>query len=158
MLMTMIRRILNLLVRTVANHVPPSALKSTIYGWSGVTVGKKVHISHGVYIADGYRSGWVTLCDESVLSPYVVLVPSSHPNTSFIATKWQVSKRAKITVGRGAWIGAGAVVLPGVTIGEGAIVGANAVVCDDVANYAIVAGVPAKKIGDVREKPVRELA
>ncbi|MDD5623512.1 MAG: acyltransferase [Candidatus Peribacteraceae bacterium] len=150
----MLRRIWNLIVRTVASHVPPSGLKSFLVGLSGIRVGKRVHISPGVYIADGFRSGWVELQDQSVLSPYVVLVPSSHPNTSFIAEKWQVSKRAKITVGRGAWIGAGAVVLPGVTIGEGAIVGANAVVREDVPAYAIVGGVPAKVIGDVREKPL----
>ncbi len=139
----MLRRIWNLIVRTVASHVPPSGLKSFLVGLSGIRVGKRVHISPGVYIADGFRSGWVELQDQSVLSPYVVL-----------AEKWQVSKRAKITVGRGAWIGAGAVVLPGVTIGEGAIVGANAVVREDVPAYAIVGGVPAKVIGDVREKPL----
>ena len=149
----MIRRIWNLFIRTVASHVPPSGLKSALTGLSGIVVGSRVHISPGVYIADGYRSGWVELRDQCVLSPYVVLVPSSHPNTSFIAEKWQVSKRAKIVIGRGAWIGAGAVILPGVTVGEGAIVGANAVVREDVADYAIVGGVPAKVIGDVRDKP-----
>ena len=148
----MIRRVFNLCIRTLASHVPPSGVKSMLYGLSGLTLGSHVHISHGVYIADGYRSGWVDLHDEVVLSPYVVLVPSSHPNTSFIARKWNVSKRAKITIGRGAWIGAGAVILPGVTIGEGVIVGANAVVREDVSDYAIVGGVPAKVIGDVRDK------
>jgi acetyltransferase-like isoleucine patch superfamily enzyme len=44
------------------------------------------------------------------------------------------------------------VLLPGVEIGTGAIVGANAVVTKDVDPFAIVAGVPARKIGDVRER------
>ena len=150
---TMIRRIISLGIRTIASHIPPSGLKSRLYGWSGIQIGKRVHLSPGVYIADGYRSNLVELQDQCVLSPYVVLVPSSHPNTSFLAEKWQGSKRAKITIGRGAWVGAGAVILPGVTVGEGAIIGANAVVRSDVAPYEIAAGVPAKRVGDVRDKP-----
>ncbi|MFA6039758.1 MAG: acyltransferase [Candidatus Peribacteraceae bacterium] len=151
----MIRRIWNLIVRTVASHLPPSPLKSFLYGRSGLRVGKHVHISPGVYVADGYRPDLVTLEDFSVLAPNVVLVPSSHPNTSFVAEIWDVSKRAPITVGRGCWVGAGAVILPGVTIGTGVIVGANAVVTKDVPPFAIVAGVPARVMGDVRRKPLK---
>jgi maltose O-acetyltransferase len=47
-----------------------------------------------------------------------------------------------------AWIGYGALLLPGVKIGEGAIVGAGAVVTRDVEPFAIVAGNPARKIGE----------
>ena len=47
---------------------------------------------------------------------------------------------------RGAWIGAGAIILPNVTIGERAVVGAGAVVTKDVPPYTVVAGVPAKEI------------
>jgi len=43
-------------------------------------------------------------------------------------------------------------VISGVTIGEGAVVGAGAVVTKDVADHAIVAGVPARVVGDVRER------
>jgi acetyltransferase-like isoleucine patch superfamily enzyme len=49
-----------------------------------------------------------------------------------------------VRVGKGADIGVSAVLLPGVTVGQGAIVGAGAVVTNDVPDYAIVAGVPAK--------------
>ncbi|MBZ4646302.1 MAG: galactoside-O-acetyltransferase, partial [Clostridia bacterium] len=48
-----------------------------------------------------------------------------------------------------AWIGAGAIIMPDVHIGEGSVVGAGSVVTKDVGPFTIVAGVPARKIGDV---------
>ncbi|MCF8522843.1 MAG: acyltransferase [Pontimonas sp.] len=57
-----------------------------------------------------------------------------------------------ITIGKGSWISSGSIVLGGVTIGNGALVAAGAVVSRDVPDYAIVAGVPAKVIGDTRRK------
>ena len=53
-----------------------------------------------------------------------------------------------VHIGDYAWIGARAMILPGVTIGEGAVVGAGAVVTRSVAPYIIVAGVPARPIGE----------
>lgn len=55
---------------------------------------------------------------------------------------------APITVGANAFVGVRAVVLPGVTIGEGAVIGAGAVVTRDVAPGKIVAGCPARPIGE----------
>ena len=52
-----------------------------------------------------------------------------------------------VKVRRGAWIGAQAIVLPGVEIGEGAVVGAGSVVTKGVAAFAIVAGNPARVLG-----------
>ena len=51
-----------------------------------------------------------------------------------------------VVIRRNAWIGAGAIILPGVTVGENAIVAAGAVVKNDVADNTIVAGIPAKYI------------
>ena len=53
-----------------------------------------------------------------------------------------------ITIGKNAFIGARAMILPGVCIGDQAIVGAMSVVAKDVPDHQIVAGNPAKKIGE----------
>lgn len=54
-----------------------------------------------------------------------------------------------VTIGEGAWLGARAIVLPGVTIGAGAVVAAGAVVTRDVPPDTMVAGVPARPLGDL---------
>jgi len=57
-----------------------------------------------------------------------------------------------VRVRRGADVGTGAVLLPGVTVGEGAIVGAGAVVTQDVPDFVVVAGVPARVIRTRKER------
>lgn len=52
-----------------------------------------------------------------------------------------------VIIGNDVWIGAQAIILPGVTVGDGAIVGAGAVVAKPVAPFTIVAGNPARVIG-----------
>ena len=58
-------------------------------------------------------------------------------------TDWRIEP---VRIGAWADIGVNAVILPGVTVGKGAIVGAGAVVTEDVPPFAIVAGVPARLI------------
>jgi acetyltransferase-like isoleucine patch superfamily enzyme len=59
---------------------------------------------------------------------------------------------APVRIGDDVWIGARAVILPGVTVGDHAVIGAGAVVREDVPAWAIVAGVPAKVIRDRRQR------
>ena len=53
-----------------------------------------------------------------------------------------------VTIEDHAWIGVRAIILPGITIGKGSVVGAGSVVTKSVEDYTIVAGMPAKKIGN----------
>ena len=53
-----------------------------------------------------------------------------------------------VTIGDHVWIGYRAIIMPGVTIGEGSVVAAGAVVTGDVTPYTIVAGVPARQVGE----------
>ena len=55
-------------------------------------------------------------------------------------------KKKPVNIGADVWIGANAIVLPGVTIGDGAIVAAGSVVTTNVEAYSIVGGIPAKEI------------
>lgn len=58
----------------------------------------------------------------------------------------EIRNNRPVVIGNDVWIGAGVSILPGVTIGDGAVIAAGAVVHKDVEPYAIVAGVPAKRI------------
>ena len=110
------------------------------------------HLGRDVYIADGLiiveeLSGpeKLTIGDRVSMAPRVMLVLSSHPNESRIRP-FAPTARGDITIEDDAWIGACAVILPGVTIGRGAVVGAGSVVTSDVPPLTIVAGQPAKPV------------
>ena len=83
--------------------------------------------------------GGITIEDDVMLAANVQLLSNNHDEYSR-----NVLLCKPIHIKKGAWIGAGATILPGVTIGEYAIVGASAVVTKDVGDYEVVAGVPAR--------------
>jgi acetyltransferase-like isoleucine patch superfamily enzyme len=63
------------------------------------------------------------------------------------------SEHAEITIEDGAWIGSGAVVLPGVSVGTGSVIAAGAVVAADVAPQTLVGGVPARVVKSFEGDP-----
>jgi acetyltransferase-like isoleucine patch superfamily enzyme len=105
-----------------------------------IRVGKDVFINHCCEFMD---RGGITLEDKVLIGPKVNLITINHPVEP---SQRRSTFCAPIVIGRNAWIGAGASVMPGVTIGENAIVAANAVVTKGVAANTIVGGIPAKVI------------
>ncbi len=96
----------------------------------GVEIEDEVFIGHGVMFTNDMFPRATTEHGR----------PQSEADWSVLPTR--VKRRASI--------GSNATILPGLTIGEGALVGAGAVVTRDVPDYAVVAGVPAEVISDVR--------
>ena len=88
----------------------------------------------------------ISIGDDCLLSQYVAIIGSNHAMARGQPIRdqpWNMSK-AGVSIGDDVWIGAHAVVLPGVQVGTGAVIAAGAVVTTDVPEYAIVAGVPGK--------------
>ena len=97
-----------------------------INGVAGLTIGSRVTIAHGAMI-----------------------FTDSGPNTSPLLQKRFPIESRPVKIGDDVWIGAGAMILPGVSIGSKCVIGAGSVVKDDVPEGSIVAGQPAKLIGQI---------
>lgn len=105
---------------------------------SGVTVGDRCKIQNNVSVYKG-----VVLEDEVFCGPSCVFTNVYNPR-AFVERKHEFRTTL---VKRGATIGANATIVCGATVGRYALVAAGAVVKADVADYALVAGVPARQIG-----------
>lgn len=109
------------------------------------TVGARTRIQ-----ANAYLTAYSELGEDVFVAPCVVTT-----NDNFMGrTERRLDVMRGPTIRRGARIGAGAVLLPGIEIGEEAFVGAGAVVLHDVPARAVVVGNPARRIRDV---PAEEL-
>jgi UDP-2-acetamido-3-amino-2,3-dideoxy-glucuronate N-acetyltransferase len=126
-------------------HVMPGAiigercnLGQNVVVMGGVRIGNNVKIQNNVSIYEG-----VELEDDVFCGPSMVFTNVVNPR-SHVSRK---DEYRKTLVRRGASIGANATIVCGVTLGEYSFVGAGAVITKDVAPYALMAGVPARRIG-----------
>lgn len=116
-------------------------------------IGRDVYIGEELIVVEELEDHWnVEIGDRASLAPRVTIVTSSHPNFSRIRPSVP-TPRGKVVVEADAWVGTGAILLPNVRVGKGAVVGAGAVVTKDVAPYSIVVGIPAKVVGQVKPLP-----
>jgi UDP-2-acetamido-3-amino-2,3-dideoxy-glucuronate N-acetyltransferase len=114
------------------------------------TVGARCKISSHSFICEG-----VTIEDEVFVGHGVMFTNDPFPRATNDDGSLQTDadwQPIATLVKHGASIGSNATILAGVTIGEAALVGAGAVVTRNVPDFAIVAGVPARIVGDVRER------
>jgi len=111
---------------------------------SGISIGDGTWINRNTLIQG---SGGVTIGRDVLFGPAAIVWSSGHRiDASEGPILGQGLTFAPVVIEDGAWIGAGAIILPGVRIGAGAVVGAGSVVTKDVPSQAIVAGNPAQVI------------
>ena len=132
----------------------------------GITIGNGVFIGRNtilsckdgnIVLGDGANVGFnceifsastVTVGRDTLIAAYCYLIGGDHdssdPSLPIVA---QARRSSGVTVGDGAWLGAGAKLLDGVSVGDRAIVGAGAVVREAVPAGAVAVGIPAKIVG-----------
>ena len=111
------------------------------YGYN-VSIGRRSFVNYGGVFLDVNP---ITIGDEVMVATNVQLLTATHPLDAARRRAWWEQARP-ITIGHGAWLGGGAIVLAGVSVGEEAVVGAGAVVTRDVEPRTVVAGNPARVI------------
>ena len=110
----------------------------TVVRPKNVKIGKNVTVMNGALMMS---AGGITLEDNVLIAANVQLITNNHdPYDRYVITC------KPILIKEGAWVGAGATILPGVTVGKHAIIGANSVVSKDIPDYAVAVGCPAKVI------------
>lgn len=107
-----------------------------------VKIGKNVVVMPGCLMMS---AGGITIDDGAMIAANVQLISNNHD-----LYERQVITCKPVHIGKNAWVGAGATILPGVIVGDNAVVGAGSVVTKDVTPWTIVAGNPAKLIKTIQ--------
>ena len=111
------------------------------YGYN-IDIGENFYANVNFIVLDGAK---VTIGDNVFIAPNVGIYTAGHPldverRNQGLEYAWPV------TIGDNVWIGAGAMILPGVTVGAGSVIAAGAVVNRDVPAFTLVAGNPARVV------------
>lgn len=159
-MLSKINKGLMLFYNAVINKIPSRHFRLFYLRLLGVKIGhsficRNTVISgpSGLKIGNGCSIGWhclldargcIDIADDVNISSYVKIITAGHDihSSSFESTKGKVCIESK------AWLATGCTVLEGVRIGYGAVVAAGAVVTKDVPPFAVMGGVPAKKIAE----------
>jgi len=153
----------------VSGHVPSHHFRRLVYRLGGIKIGKgsTIHTNAKFYKASGIKIGKDTIIGEGAvldgrdslrigdhvdIASEVMIYNSQHDlsEEDFAHPDKVVLK--PVIIEDYVFIGPRAIILPGVKIGRGAVVGAGAVVTKDVGDFMIAGGVPAKVIGERKNK------
>ncbi len=142
-------------------HIPSRHLRMALLRWKGATIDSKVSMFMSVDIRCPKR---LVIGKGCSIGPRVLLdarkglVIGNNVTIAYDAIIWTLHHDMNspdfkgvggtTNIGDYAWVCSRAIILPGVNIGEGAVVASGAVVTKDVEPYAVVGGMPAKKIGE----------
>ncbi|MEM2141974.1 MAG: acyltransferase [Candidatus Thorarchaeota archaeon] len=138
-------KIIGRLLRVLAWLAPVYQFRASVYRRCGVKIGKGVFIGYLVEI-DSEHPELVEIQDWASIGPGVKIMAHSGASAFHRLSGVFREEPARVVIERGAWIAAGAIILPGVRVGAGAIVAAGSVVSRDVPPMTLVAGNPSRPV------------
>ena len=122
---------------------------AVIDGTNNVSIGDNVIIPGGVGLISDYSdaAAQIIIEDDVLFGPNAFVYSTTHNfSDPSVPIKYQGYRNSPTRIRKGAWIGIGAIIMPGVTVGVNSVVGANSVVTKDVPDFSVVAGAPARVI------------
>lgn len=116
--------------------------------------GRHVHFGSGIYANFNLTlvdDGHIYVGDKVMFGPNVTVATANHPIDAELRSRG-LQYNKDVHIGENTWIGAGAIILPGVNIGKNTIIGAGSVVTKDIPDNVIAVGNPCRVLREVSEK------
>ena len=137
-------------LRTLANLTatlcPFPGLRMRLFRFAGIRIGEDSYVNMLVrMIIDPEKNAVVIIGRRNGIGPGVVFAASSNPNKARVG-KFYPSEDKTIVLEDDVWVGANAIILPGIRIGRMSVVAAGAVVAKDVEPGSVVGGIPARTL------------
>ena len=110
--------------------------------------GSKVYANFGLTLVD---DGNIFVGDNVMFGPNVTVATAGHPILPALREK-ALQYNADVYIGNNVWIGAGAVIVPGVRIGDGSVIGAGSVVTRDIPENVVAVGSPCRVLRQIDER------
>ena len=118
--------------------------------WGGkhVRLGNYVYANFNLTLVD---DGNIDIGDNVMFAPNVTVITATHPVLPALREKG-LQFNVDVKICPNVWIGAGAIIMPGITVGENSVVGAGSVVTKDVPPNTVVVGNPARVLREIGER------
>ena len=118
--------------------------------WGGrfVHFGKNVYANFGLTLVDDTH---IYVGDYTMFAPHVTIATAGHPILPELRER-NLQFNAPVHIGRACWIGAGALIMPGVSIGDGSVIGAGSVVTRDIPAGVVAVGNPCRVLRPISER------
>ena len=117
------------------------------FGGEHVHLGNHIYANFGLTLVDDTH---IYVGDNTMFGPHVTVATAGHPIDPTLRAK-EYQYNMPIHIGKNCWIGAGALILPGVTIGDNTVIGAGSVVTKDIPSSVVAVGNPCRVMRDVGE-------
>lgn len=119
--------------------------------------GKHIHMGKGVYANSNFTvvdDGDVFIGDFVMFGPNVTIATAGHPIRPDLREK-ALQYNIPVHIGNNVWVGAGAIILPGITIGDNSVIGAGSVVTKDIPENVVAVGNPCKILRQINEHDMK---